>query len=62
MLCDIIQFPLHFFAPHAKPYGARGLRNHYNMLLYPKLGHVKCTIHQVSCMYYAFTYMLDKHW
>ena len=43
IFCYTTQFTLLLFCgPHAKPHGIPGLNNHYNMQLYPKLGHSTC--------------------
>ena len=43
---------------YTTPYGVRGLSKHYNLLLYPTLGHDKCAIFKITSACIAYTAML----
>ena len=63
MFCDKTQFTsLQLCGTHIKPHGFQGLSKHNHMQLYPKLGHVTCTILQIPCVYKKCTSMLDNPW
>ena len=50
MYCNTNQFQeLPFCGPHAKPHGARGLINNYNVRFDPKLGHGIFAIIRITC-------------
>ena len=61
--CSKILFPaLTFCGLHIKFHGVRGLVKHYHLVLYPKLGHGKCSIWQIRCYGVTCINMLDKTW
>ena len=50
IICDPNQFPtFSFFGPHTKPHLGLGLRNNYNLDLYPKPVQGVCVILWLSC-------------
>ena len=61
MYCNTNQFPeLPFFGPYSKPYGARGLCEHYHLRFDPKLGIGECAILRIPCTCVSCTSMLEK--
>ena len=63
MYCDNNQFlTFPFYGSHTKPYGERGLVEHYCLRFDPNLGHGICAIFGISCAYVACTSMIEKPW